>query len=129
MTPMTKKPKKYTDEFEQFWKGFPARWNRDFQGGTWVKRKKYPAFEKWQKLPGETRAKCLRIIKQIKKAEGGAVRDAVTWLNQYGWDDINEINEIEEAYHLPGSMNVLKSVDTTLNINNERNRQRKKLGL
>ena len=118
--------KRYTDEFERFWKGFPARWNRDFQGGTWVKRRKRPAFEKWEKLSDEVKAKCLRVVKQIKKAEGGAVRDAVTWLNQYGWEDIEEPEEVQ---HLPKSMNVLKTVEHNINVNSERNRQRKELGL
>ena len=113
----------YTDEFERFWKGFPARWNKDFQGGTWVKRRKHPAFDKWEKLSDDVRAKCLRIVRQIKKAEGGTVRDCVTWLNQYGWEDIDQ--------HLPESMtNAIKTVEGhTININNERNRQRKELGL
>ena len=38
----------YTPEFEKFWQAYPKRWNRDL--GCYVKRKKYPAFQKWQKL-------------------------------------------------------------------------------
>ena len=118
----------YTDEFERFWKGFPARWNKDFQGGTWVKRRKHPAFDKWEKLSDEVKSKCLRILKQIKKAEGGTVRDAVTWLNQYGWEDIDEPEEVQ---HLPESMtNIIKMVpEHRVNVNNERKRQRKGLEL
>ena len=113
---------RYTEEFERFWKGFPARWNKDFQGGTWIKRKKYPAFEKWQKLSDEIRDKCMRVIKQVKKAEGGAVRDAVTWLNQSGWDDIDEPDL--EAQTLPQELIPhFKTVDIRVNTNNRRNRQ------
>lgn len=127
---MTKKQASldYTPEFEQFWKDFPSRWNKDFQGGSWVKRKKEPAFRAWQKLPEEIKTKCLRIVKRIKKAEGGSVRDAVTWINQYGWDDIEEA---DKGHHLPASMtNVIKNVANEtkpVNINNERNRQLEKL--
>ena len=113
----------YTDEFETFWRQYPSRWNKDFQGGSWIKRKKHPAFDKWQKLPDEVKAKCLRIVKKIKKAEGGTVRDCVTWLNQYGWEDIEE----EQGQHL--TMNPLKSVPGGVNVNSERNRQRKGIEL
>lgn len=123
---MTKKQASldYTPDFEQFWKHYPRRWNKDFQGGSWVKRKKPPAFWAWQKLSEEIKAKCLRIVKQIKKSEGGSVRDAVTWINQYGWEDIEEAEEIQ---HLPASMtNIIKNVTNEtkpVNISNERNRQ------
>ena len=113
---------RYTEEFERFWKGFPARWSKDFQGGTYIKRKKWPAFEKWEKLPDEVRAKCLRIVKQIKKSEGGAIRDAVTWLNGKGWDDIDEPDL--EAQSLPQELIPhFKTVDIRVNTNNRRNRQ------
>lgn len=82
--------KKYTDEFETFWKLYPARWSKDCGGGCYIKRKKSPAFKVWQKLPQDIRDKCIRIAKKIKNAEGGYVRDCVTWLNQEGWDDIEE---------------------------------------
>ena len=77
---------RYTEEFEKFWKAYPCRWHKDL--GIRVKRKKYPAFEKWQKLSQEIREECLAKTKHIQRAEGAYVRDAVTWLNQYGWEDI-----------------------------------------
>ena len=119
---MAKEIKNYTADFEQFWKGYPARWNKDFQGGQWVKRKKQPAFQSWQKLSDEIKAKCLRILKQIKRAEGGAVRDAVTWLNEKGWDDIKEAEEVQ---HLPASMtaNVFKPIPKPPDLNDARNKQ------
>ena len=80
------KDRPYTAEFERFWKAYPARWNKEL--GLFVKRKKHPAFEKWQKLSKEIRDECLAKVHLVKRSEGKGVRDAVTWLNQYGWDDI-----------------------------------------
>ena len=110
----------YTDEFEIFWRGYPRRWNNNLS--MYVKRKKYPAFESWQKLSQEIRAKCLRIVKQIKKAEG-TPRDAVTWINQRGWDDIDEPDK--DAQRLPQSLvSGMKSVpEPRVNTNNECNKQ------
>ena len=115
----------YTDEFEQFWKGFPARWNKE--RGTYIKRKKGPAFVSWLKLQPDERAKCLRIVKKIKGAEGGATRDCVTWLNQDGWDDIDEPDL--EAQSLPQELIPrFKTVSISrINTNNERNRHMNKL--
>ena len=80
--------KPYTEEFETFWIKFPARWNPNLS--CYVKRKKRPAFIKWQKLSDEVRKECLSKVHLIKKYEGSAssVRDCVTWLNQCGWEDI-----------------------------------------
>ena len=114
----------YTDEFEWFWKGFPARWNKE--RGEHIKRKKGPAFVSWQKLQPDEKAKCLRIVKKIKRTEGGATRDCVTWLNQDGWDDIDEPDL--EAQPLPQELiPQFKTVPIGINTNNERNRQSKKL--
>lgn len=118
------KKNEYTPAFLIFWGGFPSRWNSNLH--TYVKRKKYPAFESWQKLSPEIQAKCLRIVKQIKKTEG-TPRDCVTWLNQRGWDDIDEPDL--DVQRLPRSFtDSLKSIpETGINVNNERNRQMQKL--
>lgn len=117
----------YTDEFEKFWKLYPKRWNRN--SGLYVKRKKPLAFKKWQRLPQGIRDKCLRVVKKIWKAEGGSesVRDCVTWLNQEGYDEIDEPEE--QVQHLPESMtaNILKIVPSEVNTNNRRNEEIKKL--
>jgi hypothetical protein len=115
-----KPPKDYTPIFLIFWKEYPARWNQNLH--TYVKRKKYPAFVAWQKLTPEIQQKCLRIVKLIKKTEG-TPRDAVTWLNQRGYDDIDEPDL--GAQKLPQELtNVFKRVDNPkVNVNNERNRQ------
>jgi len=113
----------YTEEFETFWRQYPPRWNQNLS--VYVKRKKCPAFKVWQKLPKEIRAKCLRIVKKIKKSEG-TPRDAVTWLNQEGWDDIDE----EWTPSLPAGATIsMKAVpEVAVNTNNERNRQKDALG-
>ena len=77
----------YTSEFEEFWLKYPSRWEKD--SGSRIKRKKRPAFIKWQKLSAEIQAECLAKVKYVRRHEGAYVRDCVTWLNQYGWEDID----------------------------------------
>ena len=98
----------YTPEFETFWKQFPSRWNRDL--GISVKRKKWPAFEKWQKLSQAIRNDCLAKACLIKQSEG-TPRDCVTWLNQRGWDDI-ELPDKPKPKALPAALvPVMKTVE------------------
>jgi len=113
----------YTADFLEFWKRYPKRF---VSGIGWVRRKKKPAFIVWQKLSRGIRAKCLARVHLIKKMEGNAVRDCVTWLNQDGWDDF-EIDELKKMpIGLPKEMiiDLLKTVpEVKINKNNERNRQ------
>jgi hypothetical protein len=74
-------------EFEVFWKLYPKRWDRN--RSRLIKRKKFPAWESWQKLDSDTQHEILTKAKYIKEFEGGSARDAVTWLNQRGWDDVD----------------------------------------
>jgi len=115
----------YTDEFEIFWKIYPKRWNRDL--GVYVKRKKWPAFEKWQKLSQVIRNDCLTKVRLIKQTEG-TPRDCVTWLNQRGWDDI-ELPDKPQPKALPAEIvPKLKVVESHIvNVNNERNQQQQAL--
>lgn len=110
----------YTEEFERFWSSYPKRWNRDL--GVYVKRKKWPAFEKWQKLSQAIRNECLAKARLIKATEG-TPRDCVTWLNQRGWDDIELPAPKPKA--LPAEITPkLKVIESHIvNVNNERNRQ------
>lgn len=114
----------YTEEFEGFWAKYPKRWNRDLS--CWVKRKKYPAFLKWQKLSKTIRQECLAKVHLIKRAEG-TPRDCVTWINQRGWEDI----ELEKPKPLPANLlPKMKIVENhNLNVSNERNRQKDRLGI
>ena len=75
----------YTEDFEMFWSLYPQRWHEKY---GWIKRKKAPASISWEKLTNEIKAECLMIVKKIQKAEGGSVRDCVTWINQKGWVDM-----------------------------------------
>ncbi len=117
----------YTEEFETFWKLYPKRWNRDM--GGYVKRKKWPAFEKWQKLDQAIRNECLAKARLIKATEG-TPRDCVTWLNQRGWDDI-ELPDKPQHKALPAEIiPKLKVVEShIINVNNERNKQIEKLAV
>jgi len=76
----------YSKEFEVFWRLYPKRWDRS--RNKLIKRKKFPAWESWQKLDEDTQHEILTKTKYIKDFEGSSARDAVTWLNQRGWDDI-----------------------------------------
>lgn len=117
----------YSKEFEVFWKYYPKRWDRTHS--KLIKRKKFPAWESWQKLDEETQHEILTKAKYIKEFEGGSARDAVTWLNQRGWDDI----EFKEGWKavLPEELTspVFKDAPKTVNINDERNRQKNALGV
>ena len=117
----------YTPEFEIFWKAYPKRWNRDL--GCSVKRQKYPAFLKWQKLSKAIKAKCLSRVHLIKQFEG-VPRDCVTWINQRGWDDMEweELKKLPVGFPKEMIENLLKKVpEANINVSNERNRQKNKL--
>lgn len=115
----------YTKDFEQFWLKYPKRWNKDL--GLWVKRKKFPAFLKWQKLSREIRQECLEKVHLVKASEG-TPRDCVTWLNQRGWEDIEIDDKTRKGLPLDMIEGLLKEVPTQdLNVSNERNRQMRKL--
>lgn len=101
--------KPYTEEFNRFWKKYPARWNANFQGGSYVKRRKRPAFEKWQKLSQAIRNECFAKVHLVKQYEGGSVRDCVTWLNQWGWEDI-ELEEPKPIVSAEQANRMLKQV-------------------
>jgi hypothetical protein len=118
----------YTREFEVFWKLYPTRWDRTCSKR--IKRKKFPAFEKWQALEDDTRHEILTKAKFIKDFEGSSARDAVTWLNNRGWDDI-EFNP-DYVPILPKELTegALKKVEPNIiNVSNERNKQKNKLGI
>jgi len=116
----------YSKDFETFWQKYPRRWNSNL--GIYVKRKKFPAWEKWKKLSVEIRRECLSKVHLIKQTEGGAIRDAVTWLNQHGWSDIETV---PQGTGLPKEMieNLFKIDYQEDSVNKKVNRQRELLGL
>ncbi len=118
----------YSREFEVFWKCYPKRWDRS--GHKLIKRKKFPAWQSWEKLDKDIQHEILTKAKYIKDFEGGAVRDAVTWLNQRGWDDIEFLEKWVPVLPKELTENVLKDGRTIpIDVNDERNRQRKALGI
>ena len=113
----------YTEEFETFFTKYPKRWNSNLH--CWVKRKKWPAFESWRKLSPELHAEILAKASMIRRSEG-TPRDAVTWLNQKGWDDI-ELPEPKKPFPKE-LMPAIKSVPSTkVNVSDAQNRQKNKL--
>lgn len=117
---------RYTPEFEEFWQGYPKRYQKGLS--VWVKRKKQPAFESWVKLDDTIHVEILSKLRFIKSSEGDSPRDAVTWLNQCGWEDI-ELPKPKFKPILPKQLTgeVLKDVPGLVNVNNERNRQTRAL--
>jgi len=98
----------YSKEFEYFWKWYPARWHAEKH--VFVKRRKFPAWQSWQKLDADTQKEILCKMKLIKASEGKYPRDAVTWLNQRGWDDIEDDSKWESV--LPDELtDVFKTAD------------------
>ena len=119
----------YTPAFEIFWSKYPKRWHQGL--GCLIKRKKWPAFEKWQKLPKAIKAKCLARVHLIKQFEG-TPRDCVTWINQRGWDDMEweELKKLPIGFPKEMIENLLKEVpEAGVNVSNRRNRQKDKLGV
>ena len=117
----------YTKEFETFWRYYPKRWDRS--RSKLIKRKKYPAWISWQKLDAATHHEILTKCKYIKDFEGSYPRDAVTWLNQRGWDDIEFKADWIPMLPKELTQDIGKIDARTIDINTERNRQRKGLGL
>lgn len=113
----------YTEEFERFWKNFPARWNS--ARGAKLKRKKYPAMVSWSKLGRDAIEDILKKLPLIWKAEGDYPRDPVTWLNQHGWDDIQLPKPPLLSKEMAAS--ITKAVPGEIDSNLARTRQRLKL--
>lgn len=112
----------YTPDFELFWQSYPGRW--DGSRGKKLKRKKYPAFEAWKKLTKEQRRECLGKRKKIWQEEGSYPRDCVTWLNQWGWEDI----VLPENQWIRAIEIKMKEITPTVNFHDERNKQLRNIG-
>jgi len=74
------KNKRYTSDFETFWKAYPEKIG------------KQPSWEKWQKInnsrpPLETILKAIEKQKQSDKWKNGFIPNPLTWLNQARWED------------------------------------------
>lgn len=74
----------YTDEFERFWKDYPARWNKD--SDRHYKVGKWEAFQVWKKLSQKDKEDVLAKVKYVQT--GQFVLDAHRWLKKRRFDDI-----------------------------------------
>jgi len=74
----------YTEEFERFWKAYPARWNKE--SDRHYKVGKWEAFQVWKKLSQKDKEDILAKVKYIQK--GQYVLDAHRWLKKRRFDDI-----------------------------------------
>lgn len=108
---------RYDPKFEYVWKKWPRRWSRT--KGVWIKRKKVPAWKKWQTLDEATQDIIVSCVLQAREQEGSYPRDLVTWLNQEGWEDL-DLGEDYQAI-LPkeltqeiGHPGALREVDTNM---------------
>lgn len=79
------KPKRYSDEFEDFWRKFKGRWNPDKgDSGGYVKVGKFAAWEEWQKLSKADQVKATAVA---DKVSGKYTPDACRWLKKRLFDD------------------------------------------
>jgi len=75
---------KYTNDFLEFWKAYPKRWNRD--SGVYYKVGKWEAFQAWQRINQKDRDVILVKVKYMKN--GQYVLDAHRWLKKRRYEDI-----------------------------------------
>lgn len=75
---------RYSEEFERFWKLYPARWNRDshkrYKVGKW------DAMQEWKRLSAEEKQIAFIAVKSLRSGE--FVQDAHRWLKHKRFDDI-----------------------------------------
>lgn len=74
--------KKYTLEFEEFWKKWKGRWNKEKD--VYIKVRKRQAFGEWEKLSIEEQRKAWRAA---DKVSGEYTPDANRWLRESMFDD------------------------------------------
>ena len=71
----------YTENFERFWKVYPARNGR--------KNGKKPAFGQWKKLTADQKRAAYADVEKRNRQQGWGkyIRDALRYLRDHGWDD------------------------------------------
>ena len=79
----------YSDNFELFWKAYPARNGR--------KVGKKPAFAQWNKLTADQRKVAFATAEKNNRMQtwGKYVRDAQRWLRDAGWEDEIEAKQTD----------------------------------
>ena len=81
------KPKRYSDEFEAFWRKFTGRWSVDKD--RYVKVGKFVAWQEWKKLTIAEQQKATAVA---DKVNGKYTPDACRWLNRKMFDDFTITN-------------------------------------
>ena len=78
---------KYSDEFQQFWKAWPGRYNSDSQ--QTIKVGKYQAYAEWQRLSADDKETVMQLVKSGRLKSRGTkyLPDAYRWLNKRRWED------------------------------------------
>ena len=114
-----KKPN-YTDSFNKFWMAYPKIF--EDASHSWKRKGKAEAAVVWEFMTAEDKDHAMYAVKFEKACQYRLW--AKRWLGERLYDDVDMPDEGER---LPESMDVLKTVDTTININNERNCQMKGL--
>jgi len=114
-----KKPN-YTESFNKFWMTYPKIF--EDASHSWRRRGKAEAAVVWEFMDAEDKAHAMYAVQFEKPCQYRLW--AKRWLGERLYDDVDMPDEGER---LPESMtNSVKTVDhTTININNERNRQMK----
>lgn len=144
----------YTEEFQVFWAKYPKRWNRS--SGKYYKVGKWEASQIWKRLSQKDKTDILLKVNSMQ--DGEFILDAHRWLKKRRFDDIEipkpkpksklvvvpkiiESPEVIAAQQEKGrkwkaeyekrkKRLFMKEVpDPTVNVNNERNRQKNKLGI
>ena len=78
-----------TNDFNEFWKLWPGRWNKD--SGKTIKVGKYQAGQRWDKLSEPTKQRIIGLLKseRIKDAGTQYLPDAFRWLEKHRWEDFS----------------------------------------
>ena len=80
-----RKEKEYTESFENFWKIFKGRWDKDGAGsyGSYSKGSKAEAFKIWEKLTATEQQKA---TKGAPDSAGKYTPDCYRWLREKRWE-------------------------------------------
>jgi hypothetical protein len=112
------KKKRYSDEFEAFWRAYPKRFIPE--SDRWVKVGKADAWERWVKLSEAEQKTVMSIIHKVKL--GRFVPDAHRWLKGRRWEDYEAPAEYKPAEGIPQPQ--IKGVEEKqgLNVNEQKDR-------
>jgi hypothetical protein len=117
------KKKRYSDEFEAFWKAYPKRFIPE--SDRWVKVGKNDAWKKWVKLSGTEQQTVMAVLHNVKA--GRYVLDAQRWLKGRRWEDYEAPAEYKPAEGIPQPQ--MKAVEEKQGLNERRNKQKDGLGV